>query len=266
MRVPQVSERVKELPAQALRGVFAGVGQVLLITDRLRNKTAAGPPARRPERPETAADAPTPGQQAPAARDLDQTGNVRLLGDAGAGADGAARAADATAQAAGVPAAAEVPVTAEVPVAAEVLVTAEVPAVAEVPVPEAGPGADADAGAQAARATAPSAGKPDIPLPNYDELSIASLRARLRNLDITQVRQLAEYERAHAARADVIGMLERRIVKLEAEENEDAPAEAGGQAQAEAQEKADTEAQVEAQEEVAADVREEVQGEAEEEA
>ena len=208
MRVPQVSDRVKELPAQALRGVFAGVGQLLLITDRLRNKTPAGPPARRPERSGTIADGPAPGQNDPAARDLDQTGNVRLLGDAGAGADGAARAADTI---------------------------------------------------------APPAGEPGLPLPNYGELSIASLRARLRNLDIAQVRQLAEYEKAHAARADVIGMLERRIVKLEAEGNEGAPAETGAQAQAEAQEKADAEAQVEAQEEVAADVREEVQGEAEEE-
>jgi hypothetical protein len=55
------------------------------------------------------------------------------------------------------------------------------------------------------------------PLPNYDELSIASLRARLRILDVTQVRELADYERAHAGRADVIAMFERRIVKLEAE-------------------------------------------------
>src|SRR5438132_13528792 len=52
MRVPQVSERIKEAPAQALRVVFAGIGQLLLITDRLRNKTPAGqdvPRARMPE-------------------------------------------------------------------------------------------------------------------------------------------------------------------------------------------------------------------------
>jgi uncharacterized iron-regulated protein len=55
------------------------------------------------------------------------------------------------------------------------------------------------------------------PLPNYDELSVASLRARLRNLDVVQVGELAEYERAHAARADVLTMFERRIAKLEAE-------------------------------------------------
>ena len=55
------------------------------------------------------------------------------------------------------------------------------------------------------------------PLPNYDELSVASLRARLRNLDVTQLRQLIEYESAHADRADVITMFERRMAKLEAE-------------------------------------------------
>ena len=51
MRVPQVSERIKEAPAHALRGVFAGIGQLLLITDKLRNKTPAGqdvPRARTP--------------------------------------------------------------------------------------------------------------------------------------------------------------------------------------------------------------------------
>ena len=123
MRVPQVSERIKEAPAQALRGVFAGIGQVLLIADRLRNKTPASqhvPPVRAPEPPETRADpamraapapqaAPTPaapaapvapvapvGPVGPAAervaevRDLDKTGNVRLLTSEEAGAAGTA--------------------------------------------------------------------------------------------------------------------------------------------------------------------------------
>src|SRR5580693_2169349 len=70
MRVPQVSDRIKEVPAQALRGVFAGIGQVLLITDRLRNKTPAHqqvPQARKPERSQTAAEtAPEAPKAAPA--------------------------------------------------------------------------------------------------------------------------------------------------------------------------------------------------------
>ena len=51
MRLPQVSERIKEVPAQALRGLFAGIGQLLLITDKLRNKTPAEQQAPRARAP-----------------------------------------------------------------------------------------------------------------------------------------------------------------------------------------------------------------------
>ncbi len=191
MRVPQVSERIKEAPAQALRGVFAGIGQLLLITDKIRNKAPAYAGAARPHTPkppekEPVADttaalreeaaAPAPAEpvqakpvqaapvqaapvdaeapKAPTPRDFDKTGNVRLI-DSGGG-------------------------------------TAAV--VAESQREDSG-----------------------LPLPNYDELSIASLRARLRNLDAAQLRQLADYERTHEARADVIAMFERRIARLEAD-------------------------------------------------
>ena len=183
MRVPQVSDRIKEAPAQALRGVFAGIGQVLLVADRIRNKTPAGqqvPQTRAPEPSQTRADPATPaapvprapstltaptapaGPVAPSAgrvtktRDLDKTGNVRLLTSEEAGVGQRATAADATQQS-------------------------------------------------------------GAPLPNYDELSIASLRARLRNLGLAQVKQLAAYEKTHAARTDVMTMFERRIAKLTAE-------------------------------------------------
>src|SRR5437899_11635555 len=58
MRVLQVSEGVKEAPAQALRGVFAGIGQLLLITDKLRNKASHQdvPQARTPGASETVTD------------------------------------------------------------------------------------------------------------------------------------------------------------------------------------------------------------------
>jgi hypothetical protein len=228
MRVPQVSERIKEAPAQALRGLFAGIGQLLLITDRLRNKAPFGqqvPPARVPER--AAATSPTAdrdvvaepsaGQstrtpsaprtptvprtpkipavpktpKSPAAteiRDFDKTNNVRLItGDEAY--DDEPPAAEAAPS-----------VTGEtVPAAAE---PAPVP---DAPEPEP---------AQVAAAEGPANLAP--PLANYDELSIASLRARLRNLDVTQLQGLLEYEKAHAGRADVIVMFERRIAKLEA--------------------------------------------------
>jgi len=57
-----------------------------------------------------------------------------------------------------------------------------------------------------------------LPVPNYDDLSVASLRARLRNLDTSQVRTLLDYEKANAGRADVLTMFERRIAKLESQE------------------------------------------------
>jgi hypothetical protein len=214
MRVPQLSERIKEAPAQALRGVFAGIGQLLLITDKLRNKPPASqqvPQARAPEASETvtpaasapadaAAPAPASAPAAaptPAPASADKTGNVRLLSGAKAVADDTAPTSDAT--------------------------------VAEA----------AEAGA---------------PLPNYDELSIASLRARLRNLDVAQLGQLIGYERAHADRADVIAMFERRIAKLQAETT---PEERG---------EAAAEAEVEAREDVDAAVQDEVGAEAEDEA
>ena len=228
MRVPQVSDRIKEVPAQALRGVFAGIGQLLLITDRLRNKAPADVPRpRTPERSQPVSDAtvsepgvrqekaaePAPAQpgpaqpaptqaagakpssvksapakgaaakpsRAPRTRDFDKTGNVRLLDDAET--------------------AAAMPVSATPAAAAPVRPAPVSPASA--------------AAAPAAVGSKPGDSGP--PLPNYDELSFASLRARLRNLDVAQVRQLAEYERGHAARADVIAMFERRIVKLEAD-------------------------------------------------
>jgi hypothetical protein len=246
MRLPQVSERIKEAPAQALRGVFAGIGQVLLITDKLRNKTAAGqevPRARTPEPSETAAPAPEPapaapvsvapsasaaapdraegdGEKAVPARDPDKTGNVRLL----TSHDTAASTAPA--------------------VAAEVAVDAEaaIPAEAEGPADATAEVADAAVDAEVADATA-EAVDAGPPLPNYGELSIASLRARLRNLDVGQVRQLAEYERAHAGRADVIAMYERRIAKLQAETTPEERGEAEGEAEIEAQDDVETEIQ-----------------------
>lgn len=58
----------------------------------------------------------------------------------------------------------------------------------------------------------------ELPLPNYDELSLASLRARLRNLSITDLGVLLAYERTHLNRTNVVTMFENRILKLEREQ------------------------------------------------
>jgi hypothetical protein len=74
--------------------------------------------------------------------------------------------------------------------------------------------------------TDPVTGEPEVvvetdlvmlPLANYDELTVASLRARLRNLSVEQLTEILDYEKAHAARPDVITMFERRIAKVQAE-------------------------------------------------
>jgi hypothetical protein len=55
-----------------------------------------------------------------------------------------------------------------------------------------------------------------LPVPDYDQLSLPSLRARLRYLDAGQLRTLLEYERSHARRTDILMMFERRAAKLAA--------------------------------------------------
>src|SRR5216683_4671925 len=190
MRFPQATERIKEAPAHALRAVFAGIGQIMLVTDRIRRRpsesgSAPQPPAAQPPAAQSTPAQPAssaPPASAPAdqqkSRSLDQTGNVRVLAEADEADEVSAEQEPAAAQ----PEAAE-PVTA-------------------VPAPEPEP---------AAAAAAQTGG---APLPNYQDLSIASLRARMRGLDLVQMRALVVYERTHAGRADVIAMFERRIAKL----------------------------------------------------
>jgi hypothetical protein len=197
MRIPQqVSERVKEAPAQALRAVFSGIGQVLLVADRI--KTRATEPAR--SQPGATQRQDQPRQSAPIApkdesrwRSLDETGNVRLLSHDDASQPAAPPAPEPVASAE--PAATPEAVAAAEPAAAPEPADSE-PAAPE-PAAEAGPD-------QAA-----------LPVPNYDGLTVASLRARLRNLDSAQVRELLDYEKANAGRAAVLTMFERRIAKLE---------------------------------------------------
>ena len=152
MRVPQVSERVKEAPAQALRAVFAGIGQLLSASDKLRGKPATdeAPAEAKTATPETATpETATPETATPETATPETTGggHVKLL-----------------------------------------------------------PGDAAPA--------APAASTGELPVPNYDDLTIASLRARLRNLSADQLAQLTDYEKSHANREDVIQMFERRIAKL----------------------------------------------------
>ncbi|MBM7811454.1 lipid droplet-associated protein [Saccharothrix algeriensis] len=58
------------------------------------------------------------------------------------------------------------------------------------------------------------AAEPPAALPNYDELTLPQLRARLRGLSIADLEQLLDHERTHAARPEFTGMLTRRIANL----------------------------------------------------
>lgn len=55
------------------------------------------------------------------------------------------------------------------------------------------------------------------PLPGYDDLTLPSLRARMRGFDVATLRAVLDYEKAHARRGDVITMFERRLAKVTAE-------------------------------------------------
>jgi hypothetical protein len=284
MHIPQqVSDRVKEAPAQALRAVFAGIGQVLLTADRVRSRAAEYQRARAEaaqanQAPQEAQPAQPRQDRPPAARgetrwrSLDETGNVRLLSrdeyhepDVPAEAalsETAASAAEPAAAPEGIPEPTPEPVaepspdaiaepTTEAEPVPEPVVTAEDLAIEPEPEPaaeatpaEPAPAAEATPAepAPAAEATYPepeaaTAGAPEpaaaeaaagapaeqprderlivLPVPNYDGLTVPSLRARLRNLDPAQLRALIDYEKANAGRADVLTMFERRIAKLE---------------------------------------------------
>jgi hypothetical protein len=54
----------------------------------------------------------------------------------------------------------------------------------------------------------------ELPLEDYDHLTLGSLRARLAKLDAVALVQLRDYERAHAHRLPVLTMLENRLAKI----------------------------------------------------
>ena len=60
-------------------------------------------------------------------------------------------------------------------------------------------------------------GHDELPLEDYDHLTLGSLRARLAKLDAVALVQLRDYERAHAHRIPVLTMLENRLAKVAAQ-------------------------------------------------
>lgn len=58
----------------------------------------------------------------------------------------------------------------------------------------------------------------ELPLADFDHLTLGSVRGRLRRLSMAQLVQLREYEVAHASRLPIVTMLDNRIAKLTAEQ------------------------------------------------
>jgi hypothetical protein len=219
MPIPQVNDRIKEAPVVVLRAVFAGIGQVLLTADKVRARAAeqvwtpprapAGLPAdrRSPEPPRNGTTRTEPAvadhpavREAPASQGPVPAPATRAASAAKTGpATKASPPAKATPTAKATHTAKTAP-TAKATPAAKTAPKTQAPRVTEtVPAPRA---------AKAKPATeAP-------PLPGYDDLSLASLRARLRVLDAATIQAMLAYEKAHARREPVITMLERRLAKI----------------------------------------------------
>jgi hypothetical protein len=230
MGIPQGTDRMRLGPTEALRAVFAGIGRIVMAADRPQanggRTTAEATAATDRARPNAQASGRSGrarGKAEPPSsrwRSLDETGNVRLLtaddlddddvlqGRA-AGPDSASSlAAAAEAQTAGLAAPAE-------PASATTAEAAATSALASPAEPDSATTAEPAATSALASPAEDAPLAVDLPLASYDTLSLASIRARLRALDVGQLRMLVAYEQANAERPEVLGMLERRIEKLE---------------------------------------------------
>jgi hypothetical protein len=211
MRVPQVSERVKEAPAQALRAMFAGIGQLLAASDKLRGKSAtdeapaeakaAAPETVTPETvtPETVTpETVTPETVTPETVTPETVTPETVTPET---------VTPETVTPETVTPETVTPETATPETVTPETVTPET-VTPETVTPETSGGGHVKLVPGAAAPTG------ELPVPNYDGLTVASLRARLRNLSADQLAQLVDYEKSHANRADVVQMFERRIAKL----------------------------------------------------
>jgi hypothetical protein len=185
---------VKEAPARGLRAVFAGFGRAL---GGLRKSGVA------------------PTAQAKATGD---NGHVKVT------------ASEAAAQETAVPETVAKPAAPKAepkaPAAKAEPKAAAPKAAPQAPAAKAEPETVAPKAAPQAAAATPETEASDaaLPLANYDTLTVASLRARLRTLTVPQLRTLVDYENAHLAREEVTGMFERRIAKIVAGETTGFPA------------------------------------------
>jgi hypothetical protein len=67
----------------------------------------------------------------------------------------------------------------------------------------------------------------ELPLADFDHMTLGSLRGRLRTLTVDDLVVLRAYEGEHARRLQVMTMLENRIARLRNRQNQSAAAEGG---------------------------------------
>ncbi|MBO4275856.1 hypothetical protein GSF24_35395 [Microbispora triticiradicis] len=67
------------------------------------------------------------------------------------------------------------------------------------------------------QAVSEGGGEQAEPMPGYANLTIASLRSRLRGKSAEQVHALLDYEKAHTNRPEVVRMFQNRLSKLQSE-------------------------------------------------
>ncbi len=191
MGSPQIPEEMKKAPTLGLRAFFAGISKILLAADRPPGSASGtGPRHAAPGRraPRTAAVASRADQPR---RSLDETGNVRLLAAEeldgrvvltpdGAGPGRPDETVTSVRQATMAPVPTQ-PLAGNVPVGASLVIH-------------------------------------ELPLPGYETMSVAAIRARLRGLEVDQLQALLVHEQKNAARPEIIAMIERRIEKIESGE------------------------------------------------
>lgn len=199
----QVKETVSELPVHAARFAVMGVGRALMLTDRMRKdykdvrETGLGPVLGRLK---------------------DDAGNLTgaVVGMVSGGRSETRPASNGKAEPAPSRAAADSEISVGKPRPRPSGPVARPPKPSAATRPEATP-RPKPAPKPAQKKPAPKPSAKDLPVPGYDDATLASVRARLRNLDAGQVGELRDYERAHKARADFLRMYENRIAKLKGE-------------------------------------------------
>lgn len=176
--------QVMEAPVRVLRGLAAGAGKIIGVADRRKAKTAQTAATETATSETVAAAAPETAE--PETTAAEASGNVKLV----------------------------TPETAMPETVEAAAPEAEAVAVTKPTKPTPKKAAKPKAAESKTAEPAPAEPAAELPLANYDELTVNSLRARMTKLSPDQLTVLIEYEKAHQGRDEVVGMLERRIIRI----------------------------------------------------